>query len=233
MYTRSAAFYDLIYSWKNYRQEADQLRSVIRAHRPEAKTILDVACGTGEHLRYFPDFARTGIDLDPELLSLAKAKLPDAHFVEADMKGFDLSCQFDVILCLFSAIGYAVTVENLNASISCMARHLNPAGIMLVEPWFTPERWADRRSPGMTTAENGTLKICRIFVGRRSGKISTNTLHYLVADSDNVEYFTEQHDLGLFTEEEMHCAFVKVELSVEFDPIGLTNRGLYLGIKQG
>jgi hypothetical protein len=35
----------------------------------EAKTILDVACRTGEHLRYLPDFDRTGLDLDPKLLA--------------------------------------------------------------------------------------------------------------------------------------------------------------------
>ena len=44
MFTQSAAFYDLIYSWKNYRQEVDRLLVIIRARVPEAKTILDVAC---------------------------------------------------------------------------------------------------------------------------------------------------------------------------------------------
>jgi len=43
MFTQSAAFYDLIYSWKNYRQEVDRLLVIIRARVPEAKTILDVA----------------------------------------------------------------------------------------------------------------------------------------------------------------------------------------------
>jgi ubiquinone/menaquinone biosynthesis C-methylase UbiE len=105
MFTQSAAFYDLIYSWKNYRQEVDHLLGIIRARVPEPETILDVACGTGEHLRYLPDFDRTGLDLDPKLLGVARRKLPDVAFILADMRAFDLSRQFDVAVCLFSAIG--------------------------------------------------------------------------------------------------------------------------------
>jgi ubiquinone/menaquinone biosynthesis C-methylase UbiE len=93
MFTQSAAFYDLIYSWKNYRQEVDRLLVIIRARVPEAKTILDVACGTGEHLRYLADFDRTGLDLDPKLLWVARRKLPDVAFILADMRAFDLSRQ--------------------------------------------------------------------------------------------------------------------------------------------
>ena len=79
MFTRSATLYDLIYSWKNYRREVDHLLAIIHARVPGAKTILDVACGTGEHLRYLPDFDRTGVDLDAELLRIARTKLPDVR----------------------------------------------------------------------------------------------------------------------------------------------------------
>jgi ubiquinone/menaquinone biosynthesis C-methylase UbiE len=231
MFTRSATFYDLVYSWKNYRQEVDHVLAIIHARVPGAKTILDVACGTGEHLRYLQDFDRTGLDLDPELLRVARTKLPEICLVQSDMMAFDLGREFDVVLCLFSAIGYVVTVEKLNACISCMARHVMPEGILCIEPWFTPEQWLPGRTL-MTTAEEGDFKVCRIFQGGQSGKVSTNTLHYLVADGEKVEYFMENHNLGLFTEEEMRCAFEKARLAVEFDPIGLENRGLYIGTKR-
>jgi hypothetical protein len=85
----------------------------------------------------------------------------------------------------------------------------------------------------MTIAEEGEMKVCRIFAGGQSGKVSSSTFHYLVADGDRVNYFTETHDFGLFTEDEMRAAFEAVGLSVEFDPVGLENRSLYIGTKPG
>ena len=230
MYTHSSTLYDLIYSWKDYGWEVDYLLGIIQTRVPHAETLLDVACGTGEHLRYFTDFDRTGLDLDPELLRVAATKLPDVRLVHSDMSDFHLGSQFDVVLCLFSAIGYVVTVPKLNAAISCMARHLNPGGVLCVEPWFTPEQWLESKV-SMRTAEKGDLKVCRIFEGGQHGKTSTNTLHYLVADRGKVEYFTESHNLGLFTQDEMRYAFEVAGLTVEFDPVGVENRGLYVGTK--
>jgi len=230
MYTHSATLYDLIYSWKDYGWEVDYLLGIIQTRVPHARTLLDVACGTGEHLRHLTGFDRTGLDLDPELLRVAGTKLPDVRLVHSDMADFDLGSQFDVVLCLFSAIGYVVTVPKLNAAVSCMARHLNPSGILCVEPWFTPEQWLDPKV-SMRTAEKGDLKVCRIFEGGQRGKTSTNTLHYLVANGGKVEYFTESHSLGLFTQDEMRHAFEIAGLTVEFDPVGVENRGLYIGTK--
>ncbi len=231
MFTRSATLYDLIYSWKNYRREVDHLLAIIHARVPGAKTILDVACGTGEHLRYLPDFDRTGVDLNAELLRIARTKLPDVRLVQADMLTFDLGREFDVVLCLFSAIGYVVCLEKLSDSISRMATHVRPGGILCVEPWLTPEQFIPGKT-SMTTAEKGDFKVCRIFKGGQSGQVSTNILHYLVADGDKVEYFTEHHSLGLFSEQEMRWALESAELTVEFDPVGLENRGLYVGTKR-
>jgi SAM-dependent methyltransferase len=228
MYTRSAALYDLIYSWKDYGREVDYLLGIIQARVPGARSVLDVACGTGEHLRYLTNFDRTGLDLDPELLRVAGLKLPDVRFVRSDMADFDLGSQFDVVLCLFSAIGYVVTVPRLNAAIACMGKHLSPGGILCVEPWFTPEQWRDSQI-SMRTAETEDRKVCRIFEGGQHGKTSTNTLHYLVANGGKVEYFTESHNLGLFCQEEMRQAFENAGLTVEFDPVGVEDRGLYIG----
>ncbi len=105
-YARSARFYDLIYSWKDYTTEAKIIEAIIDQHNPRAISLLDVACGTGEHLKFLDRFARAGLDNNPEFVALARQKLPDVPIYLADMTAFDLGCRFDVITCLFSAIGY-------------------------------------------------------------------------------------------------------------------------------
>jgi len=45
---------------------------------PNARTLLDVACGTGAHLVHFNNlYAVEGLDLSPDLLAIAAQRLPD------------------------------------------------------------------------------------------------------------------------------------------------------------
>ncbi|HJU27908.1 MAG TPA: hypothetical protein VJ718_01995 [Candidatus Binataceae bacterium] len=50
-FIQSAELYDAVYSFKNYAREAERLRAVIDATARGARTLLDVACGAGEHDR--------------------------------------------------------------------------------------------------------------------------------------------------------------------------------------
>ena len=80
-----------------------------------ARTILDVACGTAEHARLLVDsngFTVAGLDLDEGFVRIARAKLPSGMVYHADMTSFELPGRYDVVLCLFSAIGYVRTLPN-------------------------------------------------------------------------------------------------------------------------
>ncbi len=46
MFDKSAELYDLFYDWKDYRAEAEKVRELVAARNPDARTLLDVACGT-------------------------------------------------------------------------------------------------------------------------------------------------------------------------------------------
>jgi len=52
MFLESPELYDAIYHFKNYGRECEILREIINAAVPGARTILDVACGTGEHAKF-------------------------------------------------------------------------------------------------------------------------------------------------------------------------------------
>jgi len=52
MFLESPELYDAIYHFKNYAHECQLLRAVIAVAAPGARTILDVACGTGEHDKF-------------------------------------------------------------------------------------------------------------------------------------------------------------------------------------
>jgi ubiquinone/menaquinone biosynthesis C-methylase UbiE len=230
MFTQSAAYYDKIYSFKDYKAEAERLVAICGEHlRSEGTRWLDVACGTGRHLEYLKErYEIEGLDISPELLAMARQRHPDVRFHHADMMAFDLGKTFDIVTCLFSSIGYVKTLENLSRAVACMARHLTPGGIMVIEPWFTPSVWR----PGTVHAifvDEPELKIARINSSFVEGRLSVFDLHYLIGTPAGTEHLVEHHELGLFTTEEMSDALTAVGLEVTYDQEGLMGRGLFIG----
>jgi SAM-dependent methyltransferase len=229
LFTKSAAFYDAIYSWKDYPAETEKIRSIVAARARKAETLLDVACGTGQHLSLLRDsFTVEGVDLDPGLLEIARARLPDVPFHLGDMRTFNLGRRFDVVTCLFSSIGYMTTIEDVLHALANMSGHLAPGGVMLVEPWMTPDGFDPNHKPRPMTAEGDDFTVVRMNDSRVAGRLSTMRFHYLVGTTRKVEHFTEDHVLGLFTLDEMAAAFAAAGLSAEFDAEGLMGRGLWV-----
>ena len=232
MFAPSARFYDAIYSFKDYGKEAAQIEALIRERRPNARTLLDVACGTGLHLQHLREsYEVEGLDLEPELLKLARERLVDVPLHEGDMRDFDLGKRFDAVTCLFSAIGYTKPEEAMGEAIGAMARHLEPAGVLLVEPWLTPEAYQTPHLGSVFVGED-ELAIARMNIAEQGDGTSVMVFHYLVGTPQGIERFEERHELGLFTHEQYLAAFRAAGLAVERDDEGLIGRGLYLGTLQ-
>jgi SAM-dependent methyltransferase len=228
MFLESSELYDAIYHFKNYARECEILRAVIAVAAPGARTILDVACGTGEHAKFLKEhYAVDGVDLNENYLRAARLKNPAGRYTRADMTGFDLATTYDAVTCLFSAIGYVRTVELMERAIACMARHVKPGGVLIVEPWLTPDDW----KPGASFIHGGEIgadKVCRMSHSGQEGNLSVLLLHYLRGRPDGIEHYSERLELGLFTRDEMTRAFESANMDVRYDAEGLMGRGLYL-----
>jgi len=206
------------------------LTELIRERNPSARTLLDVACGTGKHLEVLQhEFEVEGLDLDGDLLAIARERLgPAVPLHQGDMRSFDLGRHFDAVTCLFSAIGHTADTDELDAAIGAMARHLAPGGVLVVEPWLEPDVWI----PGLLhllTVDEPDLKIARITVPERHGITSVMNFHYLVATPDGVETHVERLEHGLFTTAEHRTALERAGLAVEHEEDGLTGRGIWIG----
>jgi SAM-dependent methyltransferase len=228
-YTSRPELYDLEYSFKDYAREAATIEMLVRERRPDARTLLDVACGTGKHLEHLrAHFDCEGTDLDAGLLAVARERVPDVPLHLADMRDFDLGRRFDVVTCLFSAIGFVGDRAGLEAAARSLARHLEPRGLGLVEPWLTPDVWMPGRPHLLAHEEPGLVLARATLSGLRDERISTTEMHYVVATPAGVEHFVEHHELYLFTTDEMRGAFEAAGLEADYDPDGLTGRGLWI-----
>ncbi len=231
MFRKSADIYDAIYlnMGKDYAAETKKINAFVHRYKKiRGNRLLDVACGTGLHIKHLRhNYQVEGLEFDRGMLKIARQNFPDIIFHHGDMLDFKLRRRFDVITCLFSSIGYVRTIPRLNQAIQNMSNHLKASGILIVEPWFPPEDW-QAGTMHLTVVDQPNQKIVRINVSGLKGKISFLNFHYLVATAKGVKYFYERHELGLFTHEEYQQAFHHAGLNVRHDQVGVDGRGLYI-----
>jgi len=234
MYKKLAKYYDLIYHWKDYEKEAYSIKNLIKKNKKsDGNQLLDVGCGTGKHLECFiDDFSCTGIDINIEMVEVAKENVKDAIFEQGNMIDFNLKSEFDVILCLFSSIGYVKTYSNLEKTMMNFRKHLKKGGVLIIEPWFTKSTyWVG--APGMTTYDGKDVKIARLNTTKIEGDLSIMEMHYLIAEKDkDVIHFADTHELGLFETDKTLDFMKKAGFKAEFLKDGLMEeRGLFIGVK--
>ena len=230
MFNESAEFYDLIYStFKDYVAEVEHITGLLRRLNPQCHTVLDVACGSGEHARLLAaqGFIVDGVDLDPAFVRIAEQKHPAGQFFTGDMSDFHLSRRYDAVLCLFSSIGYLKTLDRVSRALACFREHLAPGGIIVIEPWRAPGT-LDPELVLRHAGEADGVRVSRVSRTEIEGRLSRLLFDYEITDATGTRRASEIHELGLFTTAEMMQTFQDAGLEVEHDPKGLTDRGLYV-----
>ena len=122
------------------------------------------------------------------------------------------------------------TIEDLEKAIATMAQHLVPGGVLIIEPWLTPDVWKAGSVHGMFI-DDPDLKIARVNTSLTRGRLSLFDLHHLIGTPKETFHFVEHHEMGLYSEEEMTTAFETASLETTFDPEGITGRGIYIGVQ--
>ncbi len=198
MFHKLAEFYDGFVSSKDYRGEARRLELLVKKYgRAGDERWLDVACGTGRHLEILRRGRRVvGVDASGAMLRVARKRLPGVRLVRADMQSFRLGETFDVVTCLFSAIGHLRSERALVATFVNFARHLRPGGVVIVEPWLDPDTFHE----GMVflmTHQDPSATLVRVSHSRKRGNRSVLDCHYLVAEPGRgIRHYAET-DIGL------------------------------------
>jgi SAM-dependent methyltransferase len=88
---------------------------------------LDAACGTGRHTAHLLEGGHevTGVDGSPEMLELARARAPEARFLEGDLRELPVDDgEFDLAVCAL-ALGH---FDDLRAPVAELARAVRPGG---------------------------------------------------------------------------------------------------------
>ena len=110
------------------------LQRFIKKYNPRAKTILEIACGTGSVLQHFAkSYEVYGVDISSGMLYLAKKKVPSGRFSRQDMRTFKLNKTFDVIISVFDSINHLLEFSDWRKFFKQAYKHLNKEGILIFD----------------------------------------------------------------------------------------------------
>ncbi|HEY4744175.1 MAG TPA: class I SAM-dependent methyltransferase, partial [Desulfuromonadaceae bacterium] len=149
-----ARYYDLLYRDKDYAAEADFVAGLLLAHAPEARTLLELGCGTGRHAEFLArqGFAVHGVDRSEGMLADAgrrRENLPDdvrgrLAFSPGDARDVRLGRHFDAVVSLFHVMSYMAEGRDLEHAFATARAHLAPGGVFLFDFWYGPAVLSDR-----------------------------------------------------------------------------------------
>ena len=93
--------------------------------------VLDLGCGNGQKIARLADrFEVMGVDISEEQLRLARAEIPQAEFVHADLAELDVSAESYDAVTAFYSISHVPREEHA-ALFGKVARWLRPGGLFL------------------------------------------------------------------------------------------------------
>src|SRR6056297_669678 len=124
-YTTLAEIYDSVMQDVDYETWADYIDEIIMHHHPEARDLLELACGTGTmalSLEELGFFNITATDGAPEMVKAAQKKgnkvNSEVDFQVVDFLDIRLDKKFDVVFMVFDSVNYLHKKEEIEQLFS-------------------------------------------------------------------------------------------------------------------
>ncbi|HDY98178.1 MAG TPA: class I SAM-dependent methyltransferase [Pseudomonas sabulinigri] len=131
IYTDLSGYYDLMCADIDYSAQSRSVQRLQQLLGNGGRGHLDLACGTGAHIRHFLDagFQSSGLDINQPMLDKAQVRCPEAQFSLQDMCDFRVSEPLDLITCFLYSIHYSASIERLRACIASAHSALVTGGL--------------------------------------------------------------------------------------------------------
>lgn len=224
-YSVLADIYDIVMSDVDYETWADYIDEIILMHQPTARSILELACGTGTialSLEELDCYEITATDGSPDMIRIAQKKAKEANsqidFRTMNFLDLSLNKTFDVVYMVFDSINYLHSKEEIMKLHREVKKVLNPDGIFIYD-FTTPRnsRKAIRFLNNEQKTINGKYRYRRGSSFNAKERIHTNIFHIEKLDTESGEAlakFEEQHQQKIYTLEEIQSIIKKTDFTI-------------------
>ncbi len=213
LYRELAEFYfDIESQHRKIEQDIDIIRSLLM--RKESPTVLDLGCGTGEHLNRLKRYGVhcTGIDNSDAMLAVAKKRFPrDITFENSDLRSFDYYSRFDLVMSLFGSMDYLIEDDEVDSLFWNTWRAMKPDGYGLFELWNADpvRKIGNKPMSPVSQSKHGHSFISRhrgfSMIDSEERTVVKVNYHYEVQKKDSVEIYDDTHVMRAFTPREIEA----------------------------
>ncbi|WP_234571826.1 class I SAM-dependent DNA methyltransferase [Rhodohalobacter sp. 614A] len=224
-YSVLADIYDIVMSDVDYETWADYIDEIILMHQPTARSILELACGTGTialSLEELDCYEITATDGSADMIRIAREKASkvnsDIDFYPMNFLNLSFEKTFDVVYMVFDSINYLHTKEEIIQLHQEVKKVLNPGGIFVYD--FTTPRNSRKAIQFLNNERktiNGQIRYRRGSSFNAKERMHTNLFHIEKLDEKSgevLERFEEQHQQKIYTLSEIREMIEQTDFSI-------------------
>lgn len=180
--------------------------------RQKDPALLDLGCGTGEHLDKVSklNLRCTGIDKSGNMLAIARKRFPNAGtFIECDMVHLDFYENFTIVVCLFGSFDYILEDQDVDRVFWNTWRSLIPGGIGIFEIWNAKPilRIRNKNLDLVSKSQFGRIQIDRergfALLEHEKNTIVEVNYRYSIHNGTSTQTLKDRHIMRAYTIDEI------------------------------
>ncbi len=219
-----AKYYDVMHQYRNYDKECSFANNLIKRKVPEARRVLDICCGTGEHATRMAHlgYEVTGVDQSQDMLDIAVDKVVASglsiDFICADVFELGIKEEFEVAYCLGYTFLYMTTYPDVRRFLKAVKNALLPRGLFIVDFINGPSLIKDfNKDEFIYRHKSVTIRQHdRWSLDNRRGVKHLDFAYEIIDDDGRVQKISAEEDLRIFYDDEVQtllssCGFSDVE----------------------
>ncbi len=227
-----AEFYDLMRRYRNYDLECSFADEIIQSRCPNAKNILDIFCGTGEHALRMAQrgYVVTGVDASQDMIAVAQGKNDTArvpvNYQCSDIAALEAAGQYDAAYCLGYTFLYMLSHTDVRNFFEMVHNALVPGGVFLVD--FI-NGWSLMDGPGRDkrfhqSEEVRILQLEEVEVRKQQRLLHVEYCYLIDRDDGRIKTVFSEEDLRIFFDDEVQslmaaCGFSDVKSYGDYSAI--------------
>lgn len=245
IYNQYAAVYDRSGQIAFSLKMIPYLDALLQRHPAPARSMADLACGTGTVALAFAQqgWQVCGVDGSTAMLDQARRKANETAlhplWIEQDMRSFALPHPVALVTCLYDSLNYMLSLEDLQQVFYRITEALQPGGVFMGDLNTVNE--LEQGWNGNTFFVDGSEQSL-VMASQHDMETGCSTVHLVgfVRQSNGLyTRFDELHTEAAYSDHDVHAALAAAGLIVEaayecfgFDiPDAQTRRGMWVARK--